>query len=196
MFTAVRLPKEEPGSAPAASPQVRRRPSPWPPGQRVKPARKFPPRHPPAGKHRTRPTSARFEPVTNLKGVITPVPRVLLFVSLAGPAPSGSTGTSRLCQGCFPPSPAPPGSGCPQLQPPAATGRRWRSLTPTRNNSASRRTYSVGYSVTSGKLDRGQVTVLGACAGFAVAAGSMRCRRMSRMTAMTTSARMNRKAPA
>lgn len=57
-------------------------------------------------------------------------------------------------------------------------------------------TYSVGYSVTSGKLDRGQVTVLGACAGFAVAAGSMRCRRMSRMTAMTTSARMNRKAPA
>ena len=26
-------------------------------------------------------------------------------------------GPSRLCQGCFPPSPAPPGSGCPQLQP-------------------------------------------------------------------------------
>jgi hypothetical protein len=29
--------------------------------------------------------SAGFEPVSNLKGVITPVPRVLLFVSLAGP---------------------------------------------------------------------------------------------------------------
>jgi len=31
VFPAVRLPKEEPGSAPAASPRVRRRPSPWPP---------------------------------------------------------------------------------------------------------------------------------------------------------------------
>src|SRR5262249_61747025 len=103
-----------------------------------------PPRR--AGKPPPQPTSARFEPVTNLKGVITPVPHVLLFASLAGPAPSGSADTSRLCQGCFPPSPAPPRSGCPQLQRPAATGRRWRSLTSTRNNSASRRTYSVGYS--------------------------------------------------
>jgi len=41
---------------------------------------------------------------------------VHLLVSLAGPAPSGSTDTSRLCQGCFPPSPASPGPGCPQLQ--------------------------------------------------------------------------------
>ena len=124
------------------------------PGQRVNPAQKIPatPAHP-AGKHRARPRSARFEPVTNLKDVITPVPRVLLFVLLAGPAPSGSAGPSRLCQGCFPPSPAPPGSGCPQLQPPAATGRRWRSLSPIRNNSASRRTYSVGYS--PGRSGRG-----------------------------------------
>jgi hypothetical protein len=42
---------------------------------------------------RLSPTSARFEPVTNLKDVITPVPHVLLFASPAGPAPSGSTGT-------------------------------------------------------------------------------------------------------
>lgn len=49
--------------------------------------------------HRARPRSARFEPVSGLKDVVTPVPRVLLFVSLAGPAPSGSAGTSRLCQG-------------------------------------------------------------------------------------------------
>ena len=41
-------------------------------------------------------------------------------------------GTSRRCRGCFPPSPASPGSGCPQLHPPAATARRWRSLTSTR----------------------------------------------------------------
>src|SRR5690349_20731416 len=32
--------------------------------------------------------------------VITPVPRVLLSATLAGPAPSGGAGTSRLCQGC------------------------------------------------------------------------------------------------
>ena len=41
--------------------------------------------------------------------------------------------------GLLPPSPAPPGSGCPQLHRPAATGRRRRSLTSTRNDSASRR---------------------------------------------------------
>jgi hypothetical protein len=52
------------------------------------------------GTHRARPISTRFEPVPTLKDVITPVPRVLLSATLAGPAPSGSTGTSRLCQGC------------------------------------------------------------------------------------------------
>jgi hypothetical protein len=52
----------------------------------------------------------------------TPVPYVYLSATLAGPAPSGSTDTSRLCQGRLPPSPAPPGSGCPQLRSPAATG--------------------------------------------------------------------------
>jgi hypothetical protein len=31
--------------------------------------------------------------------------------------PSGSTDASRRCQGCFPPSPASPGSDCPQLLP-------------------------------------------------------------------------------
>ena len=35
-----------------------------------------------------------------LRDVVTLVPRVLLFVTLAGPTPSGSTGMSRLCQGC------------------------------------------------------------------------------------------------
>src|SRR5215469_5519946 len=34
-----------------------------------------------------------------IEGRKTPVPRVLLSATLAGPAPSGSTGTSRLCQG-------------------------------------------------------------------------------------------------
>gem|GEM_PF-5993543 len=35
-----------------------------------------------------------------LRDVVTLVPRVLLFVTLAEPTPSGSTGMSRLCQGC------------------------------------------------------------------------------------------------
>ena len=52
-----------------------------------------------------------------LRGVQPLVPHVHLSVSLAGPGPSGSAGPSRRCQGCFPPSPASPGSGCPQLQP-------------------------------------------------------------------------------
>src|SRR5258708_17744929 len=50
--------------------------------------------------HRARHVSVRFEPVSRLKDVTTPVPRVLLSVTLARPAPSGSTGTSRLCQRC------------------------------------------------------------------------------------------------
>jgi hypothetical protein len=52
------------------------------------------------GTRRARPQSARFEPVAFLKDVLTPVPRVLLSATLAGPAPSGGAGTSRLCQGC------------------------------------------------------------------------------------------------
>src|SRR6478609_8490312 len=51
-----------------------------------------------------------------------------------------TTSTSRLCQGRLPPSPAPPGSGCPQLRSPAATEPPCRSLTSTRSTSASRRT--------------------------------------------------------
>ena len=89
--------------------------------------------------HRIRPISARFEPVSKLKDVTTPVPRVLLSATLAGPAPSGSTGHVPALSGLLPPSPAPPGSGCPQLRRPAATGQRRRSLTSTRNHSASRR---------------------------------------------------------
>ena len=52
-----------------------------------------------------------------LRGFVTLVPHVRLSVSLARPRPSGSTDLPRRCQGCFPPSPASPGSGCPQLQP-------------------------------------------------------------------------------
>jgi hypothetical protein len=49
---------------------------------------------------------------------------------LAGPAPSGSTSTSRHCRGCFPPSPAFPGPGCPQLQSGRYDDPTERTLTP------------------------------------------------------------------
>ena len=100
MFTAIRSMKEEPGCAPAASPRLRRRHSAWPPGQVITSLPGVPAAIACSGTRRTRPVSARFEPVSALKGVTTPVPRVLLSVTLAGPAPSGSTRTSRLCQGC------------------------------------------------------------------------------------------------
>ena len=54
---------------------------------------------------------------TTLTGLYTLVPRVRLLALLAGPAPSGSADASRRCRGCFPPSPASPGSDCPQLLP-------------------------------------------------------------------------------
>ena len=97
----IRSTKEEPDSAPAASPRLRRRhftvasrpADPYPPGS-----------SPPATKHGGyAPLPAHIHQVRAgdaLRGVTTPVPRVLLSVSLAGPAPSGSAGTSRLCQGC------------------------------------------------------------------------------------------------
>src|SRR5262249_40727859 len=65
------------------------------------------------GTHRARPVSTRFEPVPTLKDVITPVPRVLLSATLAGPAPSGRTGTSRLCRGCSHPPRHHPGQAAP-----------------------------------------------------------------------------------
>ena len=57
-----------------------------------------------------------------LRDVQTLVPRVLLFITLAEPTPSGSTGASRLCQGCSHPLRHLPEHGCPQLHRPATTG--------------------------------------------------------------------------
>jgi len=56
-----------------------------------------------------------------------------LLISLDRPALSGSASTSRLRQGRLPPSPALPGSGCPQLHQAAATTQRGWSLTTPRH---------------------------------------------------------------
>ena len=74
------------------------------------------------GAHRARPISARFEPVYLSRDVITPVPRVLLFITLAGPAPSGDADTSRRCQGCSHPPRHLPGRAALSFTVPAATG--------------------------------------------------------------------------
>ena len=61
--------------------------------------------------------------------VLPLVPLVYRLISLAGPGPSGSTKPSRLCQRCFPPSPASPGSGCAQLLPGCCDSLARRSRT-------------------------------------------------------------------
>src|ERR1019366_3684907 len=101
VFTVIRSTKEEPSSIPAASPRLTRSTSPWPP--ETTPAclpGSSPSRLNATGAHRARPISARFEPVYLSRDVIALVPRVLLFITLAGPTPSGDPGASRLCQGC------------------------------------------------------------------------------------------------
>ena len=64
VFTATRSAKEEPSSIPAASPRLPRSTSPWPPGQPSKTSQGVPrPAIGQAAARRSRPLSARFEPV-------------------------------------------------------------------------------------------------------------------------------------
>jgi hypothetical protein len=71
------------------------------------------------------PLSTRFEPapVTRRQPLNSLALRTL--ASLAEPAPPGSTGMPRHCRGCFPPSSASPGSGCPSLN--RHSGASWRT---------------------------------------------------------------------
>ena len=88
----------------------------------------------------TQPISARFELVEALRGFTSLVPRVHLSRSLTGPAPSGSTGTSRRCRGCSRPHPRLRGQAASHFKRPATTGRRRSPFTSARSNSASWRT--------------------------------------------------------
>ena len=128
VFTANRSISLAPSFAPAASPWLRRRPSPWPPHRHAKPASESATHH---GQPCTasRPISTRFEPVPRLRSFMPLVPLVCRLISLAGPSPSGSTRPSRLCQRCFPPSPASPRSGCAQLPPDCCDSPARRSYT-------------------------------------------------------------------
>ncbi len=77
-----------------------------------------------------------------LRGFQPLVPHVRLSVSLAGPGPSGSTGPSRRCQGCFHPPWRSPDQAALNFAQPAATGQRRCSFTTARFKSASWRSMS------------------------------------------------------
>src|SRR4051812_7581241 len=62
------------------------------------------------------------DPDVEVEGRKTLVPRVLLFVTLAGPAPSGSADPSRRCRGCSHPLRHLPDQAAPSFTVPAATG--------------------------------------------------------------------------
>jgi hypothetical protein len=159
VFTAIRSPKEEPGSAPAASLQVRRRPSPQPPGHRLHDSRKFPAPFTAGG---CAPLPAQIRQIRAgiaLRGFMTPVPRVLLSGPLTRHTPSGSTGPPWLCQDCSCPSRRLPGPAVLSSSQAAATARRWWPFTSTRISSASRRTKAAlnAFDITfDGRLSAGR----------------------------------------
>ena len=150
VFTDRRWTKEEPGYTPAASPRLRHRPSPWPP----EPTNVAGPEvaHPEVRQARTAPSPD--PPGSSWWDILGGFTHRFLAYSFSScspdPPPSEGAGHAPALSGRLPPSPAPPGSGCPQLHQPAATDQRWRSLTPTRTISASRRTLwypQFGFSV-------------------------------------------------
>jgi hypothetical protein len=115
------------------------------PTGKINPVQRFPPAR--AVRTAIQPRSTGFELAEVLRGFTPLVPRVHLPVSLAGPAPSGTTGTSRRCRGCSPPDPADsPNPATPSSYRLAATRRRHGSHTRTRTHSASWRTVSHPHS--------------------------------------------------
>jgi hypothetical protein len=116
-FTTNRSTREMPSYIPAASPRVRRSLSSWPPHRSEHPGSGVARPVLTADAHDTPTQIHQVRVGSTLTGLHALVPLVHLLVSLAGPAPSGSADAPRRCQDCSPPSPASPGSGCPQLQP-------------------------------------------------------------------------------
>jgi len=113
------------------------------PAGKTNPAQEFPTRN--GGRVRTaiQPRSTGFELAEVLRSFTSLVPLVHLPDSLARPAPSGSSGTSRRCRGCSPPVPVvSPEPAAPSFNHSAATERWCGSSTHTRTHSASWRTVS------------------------------------------------------
>lgn len=122
-FTTNRSKSEVPTSTPAASPRLRRRPSPWPPHRT--PLAGFGVDPPPASlrcrvvgsRAAPRPISVRFEPGGTVTGLRTVVPCVHLLLTLAGPGPSDSADPSRTLSGPLATLPSVPRVGLPSASP-------------------------------------------------------------------------------
>jgi hypothetical protein len=105
-FTSHRSAGVVPSFSPAASPWVRRRPFPWPPGRRNSTVTGVVrSRYQGGTRTAVRPISTRLEPAVSLEGVL-PLVHVVLHLPalLAGPEPSGSAGPARRCRGCSRPA--------------------------------------------------------------------------------------------
>ena len=126
--------REAPSSTPAASPRLRRRPSPWPPHRQNYTAAESRNLHPHLDPRalQTGPDPPGFEPASRLRSVQHWSLTLHLLILLDEPAPSGSTSTPRLCRGRLPPSPAFPWIGLPPLHQAAATQRTVAALDPHR----------------------------------------------------------------
>ena len=147
-FTMYRLTGEVPSFAPAASPHLRRRPSPWPPHRHSEPASEST-THTCWSCTADRPISTRLEPACRLRSFPHWFKlRLHLPVSLAGPGPSGGADPSRRCRGCSHPHlrpqarAAPSFKGLPRqanggvLSPPPGT---WRLVAHPNNGTERRR---------------------------------------------------------
>jgi hypothetical protein len=143
VFTVVRSTKEEPDYAPAASLRVRRSLSPQPPWQ-LMPTTTGVPCH--AHARQVRAASSPDPPGSSW--------RRIKGMSHAGSSPTPLRHARRTrtiwqywpvpaLSGLLPPSPAPPGSGCPQLHRPAATGSAAKVSHLPSTHSASRRTHDL-----------------------------------------------------
>src|SRR5260370_4265843 len=87
-----------------------------------------------------RPQPARINRVRagpGTKGVTQPISHVYLPVSLTAPAPSGSTGTTRLCRGCSRPRHRPAAQAASSFTPPLRR-RGDRGLPPPFGQTATR----------------------------------------------------------
>ena len=135
-FTSFRSARSALSYTPAASPCLRRSPSAWPPRRRWHTASELTrtPHRPSHALH-TGPdppgSSRHFDYGASATDSLSLRPLALL----ARPGPSGSTGPPRHCRGCSRPPRRSPAQAAPSFNQVAATTRRQRSSTSTRNNS-------------------------------------------------------------
>src|SRR5512133_2719751 len=139
-FTSDRWAREASSYAPAASPHLRRRLSVWPPRRPVSASSESRCAVLTRACAAARPISARLEPVLALRGFDHWFSSAYTFPSRLPDPGHLAVLPCPVVVGLLPPSPAPPGSGCPQLQRPAATGHRRSPFTSARIRGASWRT--------------------------------------------------------